>query len=142
MKMYPGTGLVIEKTGATVLPVRIDGAEYSKVSRLGRRLRQRSSNGCETNSANIDGTALLLDLARADRVQGALFDKPDDARSQARMRAFDKLNRRFGRDTIRYAAAGINRGWTMQRGSLSSRYTTSWDELLSVGDPHQQPGRS
>ena len=84
---------------------------------------------------------MLLDLARADRVQGTLFDKPDDARSQARMRAFDKLNRSFGRDTIRYAAAGVARGWTMQRGSLSSRYTTSWDELLCVGDPRQQPGR-
>jgi len=84
---------------------------------------------------------MLLDLARADRVQDALFDKPDDARSQACMRAFDKLNRRFGRDTIRYAAAGIARGWTMQRGSLSSRYTTSWDELLCVGDRPQQPGR-
>jgi len=67
-------------------------------------------------------------------VQGALFDRPDDARSQARMRALDKLNRRFGRDTIGYAAAGINRGWTMQRGSLSPRYTTSWDELLVVRD--------
>ena len=84
---------------------------------------------------------MLLDLARADRVLGALFDKPDDARSQARMRALDKLNRCFGRDTMRYAAAGINRGWTMQSGSLSSRYTMSWDELLCVGDPRQQSGR-
>lgn len=60
---------------------------------------------------------MLLDLARADRVQGALFDEPDDTRSQAPMRAFDKLNRCFGRDTIRYAAPGVARGWTMQRGS-------------------------
>jgi hypothetical protein len=44
----------------------------------------------------------------------------------------DKLNRRFGRDTVRYAAAGVARRWTMQRGSPSPRYTTSWDELLSV----------
>ncbi|MDE3060525.1 MAG: AMP-binding protein [Pseudomonadota bacterium] len=41
MKMYEGTSLLIEKTGATVLPVRIDGAEYSKVSRLGRKLKPR-----------------------------------------------------------------------------------------------------
>ena len=83
---------------------------------------------------------MLLDLARAGRVQGALFDEPDDARSQARMRAFNRLNRRCGRDTIRYAAAGVARGWTMQRGSLSSRYTTSWDELLTVADPLPCPG--
>jgi hypothetical protein len=58
---------------------------------------------------------MLFDLVRADRVQGALFDRPDGARSQARMRALDKLNRRSGRDTVSYAAAGIARGWRMQR---------------------------
>ena len=41
MKIYDGTGMIVEKTGATILPVRIDGTEYSKASRLGKRLRQR-----------------------------------------------------------------------------------------------------
>ncbi len=41
MKIYDGTGMIIEKTGATVLPVRIENAEYSKVSRLSHKLRQR-----------------------------------------------------------------------------------------------------
>ena len=76
---------------------------------------------------------MLLDLMKAERVQGGLFDRPDDARSQARMRALDHLNRRLGRNTVTYAAAGVSRrGWSMQRGSLSPRYTTSWDELLTV----------
>jgi DNA polymerase V len=57
---------------------------------------------------------MLLDLVKAERVQTGLFDHPDDARSQARMRALDKLNRRFGRDTVSYAAAGVRRrGWSM-----------------------------
>lgn len=64
---------------------------------------------------------MLLDLVKADRVQSGLFDRPDDVRSQARLRALDKLNRRFGRDTVSYAAAGVRRGWSMQRGSLSPR---------------------
>jgi DNA polymerase V len=84
---------------------------------------------------------MLLDLVRADRVQRALFDPPDGSRSQARMLALDKLNRRFGRDTVTYAAAGVARAWRMQRGSLSPRYTTSWEELLRVGDVPQQPER-
>ncbi|MBY0407446.1 MAG: AMP-binding protein [Rickettsiales bacterium] len=41
MKIYDGTSLLIEKTGATVLPVRVDGAEFSKFSRMGGKLRQR-----------------------------------------------------------------------------------------------------
>jgi len=41
MKMYDGTGMIIEKTGATVLPICIDGADYSKVSRLGGKIRTR-----------------------------------------------------------------------------------------------------
>jgi len=77
---------------------------------------------------------MLLDLVRAERVQGGLFDRPDGPRSQARMRALDRLNRRFGRDTVAYAAAGIRRAWSMQRGSLSPRYTTDWSELLIVRD--------
>jgi DNA polymerase V len=84
---------------------------------------------------------MLLDLVRADRVQGAFFDRPDGARSKARMRVMDSLNRRFGRDTVTYAAAGVARAWSMQRGSLSPRYTTEWTELLTVCDGPQIPER-
>jgi DNA polymerase V len=77
---------------------------------------------------------MLLDLVPAGRVQESLFDKPDGPKSRAAMRALDILNRRFGRDTVSYAAAGIGRAWKMQRAHLSPRYTTSWDELLNVTD--------
>jgi DNA polymerase V len=48
------------------------------------------------------------------------------------MRAVDALNRRFGRDTVTYAASGIRRAWKLRSAFLSPRYTTSWDELLRV----------
>jgi DNA polymerase V len=84
---------------------------------------------------------MLLDLVKADQVQRSLFDQPDTPQSQARMRAVDTLNRRFGRDTVVYATAGIaRRGWSMKRDSLSLRYTTDWEELLTVRDP--LPSRS
>jgi acyl-[acyl-carrier-protein]-phospholipid O-acyltransferase / long-chain-fatty-acid--[acyl-carrier-protein] ligase len=41
MKVYEGTSKIVEKTGATILPIRIDGAEYSKFSRMERFLKQR-----------------------------------------------------------------------------------------------------
>jgi hypothetical protein len=64
-------------------------------------------------------------------VASELFDAPDTAASQARMRAVGTLDRRFGRDTITFAA-GTRRPWKPRSAFLSSRYTTHRDELLRV----------
>jgi DNA polymerase V len=71
-------------------------------------------------------------LHRASAVQEGLFDKADSPRRIALMRTIDRLNLRFGRDTVMFAAAGIRRPWQMSREFLSPRYTTVWDELLRV----------
>ena len=65
-------------------------------------------------------------------MQGGIFDRPDSAADKARMRAVDALNRRYGRGTVTYAAAGVQRAWRLKSEFISPRYTTSWDELLAV----------
>lgn len=75
---------------------------------------------------------LLLDLAPAETVQGSLFLRPDDPRRVALMGAVDQLNRRYGRDRVRYATTGIERGWKLRADFYSPRYTTRWSDLLSI----------
>lgn len=41
MKIYPGPGLVAERSGATILPLRIAGAQYSKLSYLNNKYHSR-----------------------------------------------------------------------------------------------------
>ncbi len=41
MKVFDGPGMIAEKAEAMILPVHIEGAQYSKVSRLKGRVRQR-----------------------------------------------------------------------------------------------------
>ena len=77
---------------------------------------------------------MLLELTPAASVQGDLFIAPDDARAKARMKAVDALNGRYGRDTVRFAATGIRRAWKLRSEFISPRYTTCWEELLTMTD--------
>lgn len=64
----------------------------------------------------------------------SLLDLPPDTHSRTApiMDAVDRVNTRWGRDTIKFAASGINGTWQMKREMCSPRYTTTWDELLNV----------
>ena len=41
MKIYEGTGVVAEKSGANIIPIRIDGPQYSKLSYISKLLKAR-----------------------------------------------------------------------------------------------------
>ena len=55
----------------------------------------------------------------------------DDKRGEL-MRACDRLNRLYGRDTVRYASSGTTKAWQMKQAKLSPSYTTRWKDIPKV----------
>ncbi len=73
---------------------------------------------------------LALGLVPEDGAQTHLWDHPDREREQRLMAALDAVNTRFGRGTLRPAAAGFTRKpWQMRAEHRSPAYTTSWAAL-------------
>ncbi len=77
---------------------------------------------------------MLSGLEPANRRWLSLLDLPPDThdRNAPIMKALDTCNARWGQDTIKFAASGINGSWRMRRELRSQRYTTAWEELLEV----------
>jgi DNA polymerase V len=68
---------------------------------------------------------VLLDLHPAAAVQEGLFDKADAPRRVRLMRTVDRLNTRFGRGTVTFAATGRRQPWKLRRELLSPYYATA-----------------
>lgn len=75
----------------------------------------------------------LLALGQSHNVQSDLWCQADTPKSKALMRVLDAINAEHGRDTLKLAASGIERGWGLRSGQRSPHYTTDWDDLLKVG---------
>ena len=67
-------------------------------------------------------------------IQTNLFHCIDFKRSKQLMQTLDKINKKMGSDTLKYAAAGItlNPRWKTVFKRRSPLYTTNWDQLLKV----------
>lgn len=75
---------------------------------------------------------MLGDLRPRSERQRTLFEDTEGRERRQRLNAaLDRANKRFGRDSLVLASAGVpeRRAWKMQRGRLSPSYTTSWDDL-------------
>lgn len=77
---------------------------------------------------------ILLDaLEFAGFEQGHLWVAGDSASERTLMGAMDRVNREWGRGTLKMAACGLRQGWKMRADHMSPRYTTRWEDLLRVG---------
>ena len=60
-----------------------------------------------------------------------LFDK-DNKKKNFLMNAFDLINKKHGKNSIRIASEGIEKRWLMKRSRCSSNFTTDIRDLLKV----------
>ncbi|MBN9543503.1 MAG: DUF4113 domain-containing protein [Alphaproteobacteria bacterium] len=72
----------------------------------------------------------LIDIVPGDKLQLPLIqiDKP----KPKLMNVLDEINGKFGRNTLFFAAQGINGDWQPQCTKKSPNYTTCWDDLIKV----------
>ena len=72
----------------------------------------------------------LTDIVRDTQRQQSLMTPLESERQARLMEAVDRLNRKYGRHTLRPLAMGFGQGWQMKRERVSGRYTTQLDEVL------------
>ncbi|OGQ88718.1 MAG: SOS mutagenesis and repair protein UmuC [Deltaproteobacteria bacterium RIFOXYD12_FULL_56_24] len=74
---------------------------------------------------------ILVDLVASSHEQQHLFRAKHEEQGEL-MAALDKINRRWGRDTLQSGSAGFKRPWKNKQTRKSPSYTTSWHELPVV----------
>ncbi|TDO06070.1 MULTISPECIES: DUF4113 domain-containing protein [Halomonas] len=79
---------------------------------------------------------MLLDLTADANRQLSLDETPQSEaerqRSQRLMTTLDKLNRELGRDAVRLGLPSQGNAWALRCQRHTPRYTTRWEELVSV----------
>lgn len=95
--------------------IRATIAGIRKVYRKGYRYRK--------------GGVMLMGLTPASNRQYDLLSRRSEATQESLMQSLDRLNQRYGANTVFYAATGVKQQWQMMRKMKSPHYTTSWDEL-------------
>ena len=73
---------------------------------------------------------ILYELHDASSVRGLL--DYDREQSELLMKSLDEINLRYGSSTLRLAAEGIKKKWSLKRKKISPCYTTRFDELMIV----------
>lgn len=67
-------------------------------------------------------------------VQQNLFIKHSelDEKHRTLMQLMDKMNAKYGKETLKLAAQGIHPSWKMKRDKCTNHFTTRWDSLLQI----------
>ena len=92
-------------------------------------LEQMYEEGTNYKKAGV----VVQELSDIGQVQGNLFESYASYEQSAVVNGvMDRINKRYGKNTLFFSACGISHGWSRQEQFRSPRYTTCWDELPIV----------
>jgi DNA polymerase V len=74
----------------------------------------------------------LMDLVPMEQVQLGMFDQRNREKDGKLSGMLDRINRRFGKDIVRFARQGYERKWRLRQEQLSPFYTTRLAEVLTI----------
>ena len=77
----------------------------------------------------------LFGIIPEDQIQLGLFDRPSKIESKSLSETIDILNSKYGKNKVKLATVGNReKEWALVKAHRSPRFTTQWDELLTVGN--------
>lgn len=76
----------------------------------------------------------LQHLVPENEIQTSLFDEKSKIESKEITNVLDALNNKFGKNMVKLGTVGTReKEWALIKEHRSPRYTTQWDELLTIG---------
>lgn len=76
---------------------------------------------------------MLNDITDADNLQLAMGQMGKDITKETRMMTtMDHITTKWGNETVTFAATGVDHPWKTKVEKRSARFTTSWQELLTI----------
>lgn len=76
---------------------------------------------------------ILLDIVAESAVQMHLYEPHQhDEKQKILMNMIDHTNKKWGKNTVAFAASGNKKTWKMRQLKKSNCFTTNWHELLTI----------
>lgn len=111
-----------------IFPFPMPTADTRDIIRVAKKCVKRIF---KANYAYQKAGIILLDLSPNTIKQHDMWES-DSSKSEKVMAVIDKINAIKGKETVFYCAQGVEKTWKMRCNKRSARYTTRWQELLSV----------
>ena len=86
----------------------------------------------ELASGSVEQSSLFLYANENEKIKKDIRDNL--------VKTLDKVNAKYGRNTLFYAAEGVQRNWQMKSNNRSFNYTTKWNDILMISDPETSSG--